>query len=221
MIVDKLCNLHGLSKPDVLYVAIAEGKVKLGRADLDMLKGKSEGGGWKKLFSFGKKAVKPITKKKETVGPDFDKKKTLILTEESIQDKYTLADCCNPVPGDVVMGYIDDERHIVIHKLQCPHAEKLKANHGNRVLAAKWEMGRMSLFPVSIHVKGFDKLGLLHEMTQVISQLHGVNIRKLEVECDDGIFECTVQMYVHDTKEVDDIIEGLREIQDVKEASRI
>ena len=203
MIVDKLCNLHGLSKPDVLYVAIAEGKVKLGRADL------------------GKKAVKPITKKKETVGPDFDKKKTLILTEESIQDKYTLADCCNPVPGDVVMGYIDDERHIVIHKLQCPHAEKLKANHGNRVLAAKWEMGRMSLFPVSIHVKGFDKLGLLHEMTQVISQLHGVNIRKLEVECDDGIFECTVQMYVHDTKEVDDIIEGLREIQDVKEASRI
>ena len=119
------------------------------------------------------------------------------------------------------LGYIDDDKHIVIHKVQCPHAEKLKANHGNRILAAKWEMSRMSLFPVSIHVKGFDKLGLLHEMTQVISQLHGVNIRKLEVECDDGIFECTVQMFVHDTKEVDEIIEGLRAIQDVKEASRI
>ena len=79
----------------------------------------------------------------------------------------------------------------------------------------------MALFPVSIYVKGFDKLGLLHEMTQVISQLHGINIHKLEVECDDGIFECTIQMYVHDTKEVDEIISGLRDIPDVKEASRI
>ena len=204
-----------------MYVAIGEGKVKLGRADLDMLKGKGETGGWKKLFSFGKKTAKQVVKKKNTVGPDFDRKQTLSLTEDTVQNNYTLCDCCKPIPGDVVMGYIDDDKHIIIHKLQCPNAEKLKANHGNRVLAAKWEMSRMSLFPVSIHVKGFDKLGLLHEMTQVISQLHGVNIRKLEVECDDGIFECMVQMYVHDTKEVDDIIGGLRDIQDVKEASRI
>lgn len=221
LIVDKLCKFHELSKPDALFVAIGEGKVKLGRADLDMLKGKEESGGWKKLFSFGKKTAKQIAKKKNVVGPNFDKKQTLVLTEETIQSDYTLSDCCKPIPGDVVMGYIDDDKHIVIHKVQCPHAEKLKANHGNRILAAKWEMSRMSLFPVSIHVKGFDKLGLLHEMTQVISQLHGVNIRKLEVECDDGIFECTVQMFVHDTKEVDEIIEGLRAIQDVKEASRI
>ena len=180
--------------------------MKLGRADLDMLKGKEETGGWKKLFSFGKKTAKQITKKKSVVGPDFNRKQTLVLTEDSIQNDYTLSDCCKPIPGDVVMGYIDDDKHIIIHKLQCPNAAKLKANHGNRVLAAKWEMSRMSLFPVSIHVK---------------SQLNGVNIRNLEVECDDGIFECTVQMYVHDTKEVDEIIEGLRAIQDVKEASRI
>ena len=221
LIVDKLCKLHDLSKPDSLYVAIAEGKVKLGRADLDMLKGKPESGGWKKLFSFGKKSAKQLITKKEKVGPDFDRKKTLSLTEDSILDKYTLCDYCKPIPGDVVMGYIDDDKHILIHKVQCPQAEKLKANHGNRILAAKWEMSRMALFPASVHVKGFDKLGLLHEMTQVISQLHGVNIRKLEVECDDGIFECNLQMYVHDTKEVDEIIDGLRAIQDVKEASRI
>jgi GTP pyrophosphokinase len=220
--IDKLCGIHNMAKADLLYVAIAEGKVVLGRGDIDALKEKTEVNGWKKLFSFGKKTKKQDKKKgKETVGPDFDKKKLLSLTEESVQNKYILCDYCKPIPGDTVMGYIDDDRHIVIHKLQCPTAERLKANRGNRVLGAKWEMNRTMLFPVTIYVKGFDKLGLLHKMTQVISHLFGINIRKLEVECDDGIFECTIQMFVHDTKEVDEIISSLREIPDVKEATRI
>ncbi|MBR6203300.1 MAG: bifunctional (p)ppGpp synthetase/guanosine-3',5'-bis(diphosphate) 3'-pyrophosphohydrolase [Bacteroidaceae bacterium] len=222
LVIDKLSNIHGFTKSEALYVAIAEGKVQLGRSDFDELKDKNETAGWKRLFSFGKKSVKKDKAKKEAIGPDFDKKKILSLTEESLQKKYTLCDCCKPIPGDTVMGYIDDEKHIVIHKLQCPMAEKLKANHGNRVLGATWNMaGNQTLFPASIHVRGFDKLGLLHKMTQVISQLHNINIRKLEVECDDGIFECTIQMFVHDTKEVEETIASLREIQDVKEVSRI
>ena len=222
LVVDKLCSLHDFGKPDALYVAIGDGTVKLSQDDINVLKEKDEEGGWKKLFSFGKKTNKQAKKKeKEKVGKDFDRKKILSLTEDSVQNKYTLCENCKPIPGDSVMGYIDDDNHIVIHKLQCSLAERLKANHGNRVLGAKWEMNRLIIFPVSIHVKGFDKLGLLHEMTQVISQLHGVNIRKLEVECDNGIFECHFQMYVHDTKEVNDILAGLREIPDVKEAARV
>jgi GTP pyrophosphokinase len=212
--------MHGSVKPDALYVSIAEGKIVLGKVDLEELKEKGEEGRWKKLFSFGKKAPKQEAKK-ATVDKNFDKKKAIKLTEESIQNQYTLCDCCKPIPGDKVMGYIDDDKHIVVHKLQCPNAEKLKANRGNRVLAAEWEMGHVILFPVSIYVKGFDKLGLLHKMTQVISQLHGVNIRKLEVESDNGIFECTVQIFVHDTKDADAIITSLREIQDIKEVARI
>lgn len=222
LVVDKLCSLHDFGKPDALYVAIGEGTIKLSQEDINVLKEKAEEGGWKKLFSFGKKTNKQAKKKeKEKVGKDFDRKKILSLTEDSVQNKYTLCENCKPIPGDSVMGYIDDDNHIVIHKLQCSLAERLKANHGNRVLGAKWEMNRLIIFPVSIHVKGFDKLGLLHEMTQVISQLHEVNIRKLEVECDNGIFECNIQMYVHDTKEVNDILASLREIPDVKEAARV
>ena len=219
-VIDKLCRMHGSVKPDALYVSIAEGKIVLGKVDLEELKEKGEEGRWKKLFSFGKKAPKQ-EEKKATVDKNFDKKKAIKLTEESIQNQYTLCDCCKPIPGDKVMGYIDDDKHIVVHKLQCPNAEKLKANRGNRVLAAEWEMGHVILFPVSIYVKGFDKLGLLHKMTQVISQLHGVNIRKLEVESDNGIFECTVQIFVHDTKDAGAIITSLREIQDIKEVARI
>lgn len=219
--IEKLSNFHGFSKADAFCVAVAEDKVQLGRADLDVLKGKTEGGLLKRFFAFGKRSSKQEKKSKETVGSDFDRKKIISLSEETLQRKYTLCDCCKPVPGDAVMGYIDDDKHIVVHKLQCPNAERLKAKHGNRVLGAKWEMSRMSLFPVSIYVRGFDKLGLLHKMTQVISQLHGVNIRKLEVECDDGIFECNIQMFVHDTKEVEEIVTSLRGIPDVKEAARI
>lgn len=221
LVVDKICNLHDYAKPEALYVALAEGKVQLGRAELDAIKEKEEVVGWKRIFSFGKKTVKqgPIGKVK--ISSNFDKKKAIILTEDSIQNQYTLCDCCKPIPGDTVMGYIDDDKHVIVHKLQCSIAEKLKANHGNRVLAAQWQMAGSTLFPVSMHIKGFDKLGLLHEMTQVISVLHGINIRKVEIECDKGIFECNIQMYVHSTKEVDEVLTSLRKIADLKEASRV
>ena len=221
LVVDKICNLHDYAKPEALYVALAEGKVQLGRAELDAIKEKEEVVGWKRIFSFGKKTVKqgPIGKVK--ISSNFDKKKAIILTEDSIQNQYTLCDCCKPIPGDTVMGYIDDDKHVIVHKLQCSIAEKLKANHGNRVLAAQWQMAGTTLFPVSMHIKGFDKLGLLHEMTQVISVLHGINIRKVEIECDKGIFECDIQMYVHSTKEVDEVLTSLRKIADLKEASRV
>ena len=220
--VDKLCELHDYSKPETLYVAIAEEKLTLSQEDIHALKEKDNVPGWKKLLSFGKRTKKKAKpQEKEKVGADFDKKKLLVLNEETLRTKYTLSDCCKPIPGDTVMGYIDDDSHIVIHQLDCPHAIKLKANHGNRVLGAKWEMNRKAIFPVTIHVKGFDKLGLLHDMTEVISHLHGINIRKLEIECDKGIFECAIQLYVHDTSDVKEITNSLRKISDVKEATRI
>lgn len=219
--IDKLCNLHEFAKPESLYVAIGEGSIVLGKNDIEALQEKPEVAGWKKLFSFGKKSKKAATSEKPVVDSSFDRKQVLTLNEDTVQNRYTLCDCCKPIPGDTVMGYIDNGGHIIIHKLQCPIAVKIKANQGNRVLAANWDMHRVLLFPVTIYVKGFDKLGLLHKMTEVISQLHEINIRKLEIECEGGIFECTIQMFVHDTREVDEIVKALGEIQDIKEATRI
>ncbi len=225
LVLDKLCTMFDIVKPEALFVAVADGKVKLNTETADKLKDKEEQtAGWKKLFSFGKRTLTRTGKKEEKAKVDIskiDRKQVLSLTEDNVQYKYALCDCCKPIPGDAVMGYIDDDSHIVIHKLQCPTAERLKANHGNRVLAARWEMNRMILFPISLYIKGIDKLGLLHEITQVISQLHGVNIRKLEIECNDGIFECRIQMFVHDTGEVKDILASLKAIPDVKEAARV
>ena len=221
LVVDKICNLHEFSRPESLYVALGDGSIVLGKEDIDALKERNGIAGWKKLFSFGKRSKKSNAESKPVVDAKFDRKQILVLNEDTVQNRYTLCDCCKPIPGDTVMGYIDNSGHIAIHKLQCPIAVKIKANHGNRVLGARWEMHRTLLFPVTISVKGFDKLGLLHKMTEVISLLHEINIRKLEVECNSGIFECTIQMFIHDTKEVDEILSSLRDIQDVKETSRI
>ena len=151
----------------------------------------------------------------------FDKKKELLLTEETIQGKYKLSECCNPIPGDPVMGYIDDDNSIVIHKLQCPVAARLKSSHGNRVLAASWKTNKVLMFPATIYIKGLDKVGLLNQITQVISQLFGVNIRRLEIETSDGLFEGRVQVYVHDVDEVVSIMDDLKKISDVKEVARL
>ncbi len=119
------------------------------------------------------------------------------------------------------MGYIDDKKHIAIHKLQCTSAQSLKAKHGNRVLAAQWEMQGTQVFIADIVMKGLDKMGLLNQITQVISQLHGSNIRRLEIEVNDGIFESKVSLYVHDVKDVEGVIHSLRKIPDIKEVARV
>ena len=220
--VEKIAQHHDFSRADQFLIAVGEGKIVLGSEDSAVLRKKDEKSSWKRLFSFGKKKGEKAKDSELFVADSsFDRKQTLVLNEETVSHKYTLCECCKPIPGDAIMGYINDDRHITIHKLQCPEALGLKVKHGNRVLSARWEVGNMMDFQADIQIKGFDKLGLLNQITQVISTLHNVNIRRLEIEVNDGIFESRISFYVHDTKEVKDIIYELKQIPDVKEVSRI
>ena len=224
--IEKITQLHHFPKQDQLFVAIGEGSVKLGDDDLNVIRAKVNSGGWKRLLSFGRKQ-KDNKKKDEdeafVVGKDFDRKKVLKLDENAIQHQhYTLSECCKPIPGDRVIGYIDDNNHITIHKLQCPVAVRLKANHGNRVFAVEWkDEKRNILFPVNIFMQGIDKLGILNDITQVISHQMNVNMHKLLVECKEGIFDCKIQLFVRDTSEVDRLIAELQKIQGLNSVARI
>lgn len=223
IVIERICNEHGFTRPEQLYVALGSGKVVLGSTDLAAITQKEEAT-WKRLFAFGRKKKSKSNAEDGgllVVDSSFDHKKVLVLNEESVNHMYTLCNCCNPIPGDKVMGYIDDKKHIAIHKLQCPSAQSLKAKHGNRVLAAQWEMQGTQEFLADIALKGLDKMGLLNQITQVISQLHGSNIRRLEIEVNEGIFESKISLYVHDTKDVEDVIHSLRKIPDIKEVARI
>ena len=222
--IRKLCNLHHVKNYDELTLNIGQGIFSLGEADKNELKEKPSPTNWKKYISFafgGTSKNKQEEKQAEQPALNIDKKKIIKLTPDAIQKNYILADCCKPIPGDDVLGYIDDNNRIVIHKRQCPIATQLKTSFGNRLLAVEWETGKALNFPVNVYIKGIDGIGVLNHVTQIISQQLNVNIHKLNIESNDGIFEGRIQLYVHDVDDVNTICTNLKKIEQIKKVTRI
>ena len=220
-VIEKLRKLHNAKNEEELLAAIGSKAIVLGEADKNELKEKQTSN-WKKYltFSFGNNKEKQEEKEpqeKEKINP----KQVLKLTEESLQKKYIMAECCHPIPGDDVLGYVDENDRIIIHKRQCPVAAKLKSSYGNRILATEWDTHKELSFLVYIYIKGIDNMGLLNEVTQVISRQLNVNIRKLTYETEDGIFEGNIQLWVHDVDDVKTICNNLKKIQNIKQVSRV
>ena len=220
-VIEKLRKLHNAKNEEELLAAIGSKAILLGEADKNELKEKQTSN-WKKYltFSFGNNKEKQEEKEpqeKEKINP----KQVLKLTEESLQKKYIMAECCHPIPGDDVLGYVDENDRIIIHKRQCPVAAKLKSSYGNRILATEWDTHKELSFLVYIYIKGIDSMGLLNEVTQVISRQLNVNIRKLTIETEDGIFEGKIQLWVHDVDDVKTICNNLKKIQNIKQVSRV
>ena len=225
-ILDKLCDFHDVGKPEDLFLAIAEKTVILGDKDLDMLLGKDKQptAGWKKYVPFIKSGKKEKSSGKDnekfTVDKDFNKKKPVIITEDNI-NQFIFPSCCHPIPGDDVMGYIDNKNHIKIHLRNCPVADKLKSSYGNRILDAKWDMHRKLFFDATIHLKGIDRKGMLHDVAEVISNLLNVNIHQITLSSENDIFDGSIELRVHDRNDVTIIIEKLKNIDGIQEVQQI
>ena len=222
--IRKICNLHTLKTQEELFAAIGFKTIILGENDKNELKDKPVSSNWKKYISFafgGSKTNKEKPTEEKVPLPKIDSKKILKLTPEAIQKNYVIAECCKPIPGDDVLGYIGDNNRIIIHKRQCPLATKLKSSYGNRLLAVQWETGKSLYFPVNIYIKGIDHIGLLNKVTEIISQQLNVNIHKLNIESNDGIFEGRIQLFVHDVDDVKSITTNLRKIDEIKTVTRI
>ena len=208
---------------DELACQIGQKVIVLGETDSNELKDKPSAASWKKYISFAFGTSKSKTAETQTPAPalEIDKKKILKLTPDAIQKNYIIADCCKPIPGDDVLGYIDDNNRIIIHKRQCPIAAQLKTSFGNRLLAVQWETGKALNFLVNVYIKGIDSIGILNQVTQIISQQLNVNIHKLNIESNDGIFEGRIQLYVHDVDDVNTICSNLKKIENIKKVTRI
>lgn len=224
-VIDRLCHLHHFQKEEALFVALGKKALILGDMDKNTIKGK-QSSYWKKYltFSFGgsKEKGKTPEKSTETTAKDkIDTKDVLKLTEETIQKNYIMAECCHPIPGDDVLGYIDENDQIIIHKQECPIASKLKSSYGNRILATSWDTHKTLTFLVYIQLDGIDSIGVLNDITQVISRQLNVNIHKLSIESDDGIFIGKLQLFVHDVDDVKSICNNLMKIPNLKSATRV
>ncbi|MCF0187721.1 MAG: bifunctional (p)ppGpp synthetase/guanosine-3',5'-bis(diphosphate) 3'-pyrophosphohydrolase, partial [Bacteroidaceae bacterium] len=151
----------------------------------------------------------------------IDTKKPITLNEETLNTQCSLATCCRPIPGDDVLGFIEDDGHIVIHKRRCPQAVKLKASLGQRILAANWETNRQLSFLAHLSIRGIDRIGLLSDVTNILSHDMDVNIHKLSIEVNDGIFEGEIFLYVHDVDDVKTIRQNLHKVEGLSSVTRL
>lgn len=223
--IDKLLRIHDLRTKEELLIAIGDQTIVLGDADRNVLKEK-QGTNWMKFltFSFGNKDTKSVKELTEenTTSEKIDPKEVLKLTEDTLQKNYVIATCCSPIPGDDVLGYLDDNGKVTVHKRQCPIAVKLKSNFGNRIVATEWGTRKSSLsFLVYLSLRGIDAPGLLNDIVQVISKRLNINIRKMDAEANDGIFEGKMQLYVHDANDVKKAVTELLKIPNLKSVTRI
>jgi len=155
------------------------------------------------------------------VDSKIDKKKPFKLTEENADKTYTLADCCHPIPGDDVLGYVDDSEKIIVHKRQCPVAAKLKSSYGERIVSVDWATHKVLSFVEILEIKGIDKKGVLIQILKVISDGYGVNINKMNIETDAGIFVGRFYIYVHDTEDINNLCRNIIKIKEINSVQRI
>ena len=154
---------------------------------------------------------------KKVKGDDND---TLLIGEDLKKLDYKLSNCCNPIPGDDVFGFVTVGDGIKIHRTNCPNAAKLMSNYGYRIVKAKWNSQKELAFLTGLHITGIDDVGLINKITKVISSDFKVNMRSITVDTDDGIFEGSIMVYVNNTKHLDNLINKLKEVVGVTSVSR-
>ena len=154
------------------------------------------------------------------MGQNFDRKRPCIITESTI-GMYIFPKCCHPIPGDDILGFIDNKNRVEIHQRACPVASKLKSSFGNRILDAKWNMHRQLFFDAVIEVNGIDRKGMLYDVSEVVSRKLNVNIHKVSFNADEGIFDGKIEIRVHDRDEVKLIMHELKKVQGMQEVKQI
>lgn len=226
-VLDKLCEFHEISKHEDLFKALGKGDIILGEKDIDELTGKKKqnnAGTWRKFVPFLGKDKKKDTEEHHQnyfiVKEGFNRKKPIFITDENI-GQFIFRNCCHPIPGDDALGFIDGKNRIEIHKRSCPVATKLKSSYGNRILDAKWDMHKQLFFDAVIEIKGIDRIGMLNEVTRVISEELNVNIHKVTLSCDEGIFDGVLNLRIHDRDDVKTIISKLKKINGLQEIKHI
>ena len=211
--LNKLTYFFKLPSMQELFIAVANGKIEV--KDL------------KEYLASEKEIENRGTEKNEHAqieallnkvkGPESD---TLLIGEDLQKIDYTLAACCNPIPGDDVFGFVTVNEGIKIHRTNCPNAAQLMANYGYRVIKARWNRQQELTFLTGLHIMGIDDVGLINNITKVISNDFKVNMRSITVDTDNGIFDGSIRIFVNDKDHLDKLIENLLQVKGVTEVTR-
>lgn len=228
-ILNKLAEVHKEKQQERLLVAIAKREIVLGENDLNAIysnkrqkSNKKNRLEWRKYIPFVKS--KNTAKNKDhdyiVIGKDFDKNQTIVITEDNIS-RYKFPDCCKPIPGDPILAYINGDNELEIHSRSCTEAARLKSSFGTNILAAQWNMRGDMSFVTAISMKGIDRKGMVKDVTIMLSDTFEVNIHRLTVVTDDGIFIGEIELKVRDNSNLDEIIKKLQTINGMQSVHRV
>lgn len=197
-----------------LYFRIAKGKI-----DLTKLREIENDNG---ILQVEKKEIQAKkVRKNENIQPKIDKKSdTIIIGEDFKNIQYALAKCCNPIPGDTVFGFITISDGIKIHRNNCPNAEHLMSKMAYRIIGARWQNQELVERLAAIKIFGFDKVGIVNRLTEIISNQHNVNMRSISFETEDGIFEGRIRVMVYDTEHLEQLMHKFEQVEGVQRVVR-
>ena len=167
---------------------------------------------------FRRKNIKTIssdTKKDQKSG--FDK---IVFGKEKESLSYTLSSCCNPISGDAVFGFLTINDGLKVHKKDCPNALALQSNFGYRIVTARWMISKFDEFTAVLKLSGIDDLGLLNEVTRLISNNMNVNINKINLETDNGFFSGFISVSVQNKKILDRLTKNLTKLKGIEKVKR-
>lgn len=229
--VSRLMALYHLMTRDDLYFAIGNNTIELTDSVVKSLCKKQNPGLLNRLWPFAGKSNKKdqpaATQEKSQDNnataekPPIDTKKVYELRTENGMHNYKIALCCKPIPGDDVVGYVDDDNNVVVHKMDCEVAMRLKSSFGNRLVATRWEESPLiTTFLAELSVEGIDRMGILQELISEISINMSINIRKLDIEATEGVFSCKLVVRVSDVSIVNRLCKQIKKINGVKSAVR-
>ena len=200
--------------------------INSGRINLDNIKKAIKRNPTKNVIKYWE--LKLIGSKKEKKDHEssqgnIDKNVPFLLREnvENAEQSYEIAKCCNPIPGDEVTGYHSPEGTIVIHKPKCPVAIRIMSNEGNRIIAVKWAIHKLVSFLARISMTGIDRIGLVNDITHIISAELKVNMTRINISVNNGIFEGTIDLYVHHTKDLNNLILKISNINGIENVRRV
>lgn len=170
------------------------------------------------------KPVKPVQEKPEFIPHHqlAERKDTelVIFGESSDKIVYNLANCCKPIPGDDVFGFVTTGKGLTIHRTNCPNATKLLSNYGHRVVKTKWAKNKEISFLTGVKIVGMDDVGVVNKITNLISGELKINISALTIEAKEGLFMGNIRLYVHDKEELDELVQRLQNMQGIESVER-
>ncbi len=215
----KIIGHFNLNNKDQLYSEVGMGFLEL--KNIDEILGKKSESKLVKYWNitFGNKNKDDETEDDPT--RKIDNKKLFILKEAQDNISFSLAKCCNPIPGEKVIGYLSADDHVNIHKAGCKELAKYLSNQGDRIVEAEWTKFKKQSYLTRLRLDGFDRLGIANQITTIISKENNINMRSLHFDAHEGIFTGELFLYIHNTDDLDKLMERLTKIKGINSVKRI